>query len=350
MTINKKYSVAIVGASGYTGSELARILLDHPEVEITTITSETHAGKKFSMLHPQFTDLLDLSLVKAEEMDAAKLDVIFLALPHGVSMRFVKKWHHLDVKWIDLSGDFRLNSASVYEEWYKQDHIYPEAFEQAVYGLPELHADEIKAAQLVANPGCYPTVSILGLAPLYAKGLIDHCSVVIDAKSGTTGAGVKHGATTHFSNVNDNFKAYGLGSHRHTIEIEEQFGRLNGGNVQVQFTPHLLPVDRGILATAYAAIKTSEAMNQEKLATAFTDFYQDRPFVRIRKQAPTLKDVRGSNYCDIYPYWDSRTQRVIVVSVIDNLVKGASGQAVQNMNLMLGLNQTTGLKLVPIQP
>ncbi len=350
MTTNKKYNIAIVGASGYTGSELARILLDHPEAEIKAITSENHAGKKFSALHPQFTELLDLPLVKAEEMDIAGLDVIFLALPHGVSMAFVKKWHQLDAKLIDLSGDFRLAGTEVYGEWYKKEHTFPEGFETAVYGLPELHEEKVKQAKLVANPGCYPTASILGLAPLFAAHLIEKRSVVIDAKSGTTGAGIKHGPTTHFSNVNDNFKAYGISSHRHTIEIEEQFQGLHGQEAQIQFTPHLLPVDRGILATAYASLKASTHMDQERLTGIFTDFYRDKPFVRIRKQAPSLKEVRGSNYCDIYPYWDDRTQRVIVVSVIDNLVKGASGQAVQNMNLMLGLDQTTGLKQVPIQP
>jgi N-acetyl-gamma-glutamyl-phosphate reductase len=350
MTQNKKYKIAIVGASGYTGSELARILTHHPQVEIVAITSESHAGKKFSDLHPQFQHILELPLITAEEVEVLKPDVIFLALPHGVSMEFVKKWHDSPAKMIDLSGDFRLKSPAVYQEWYKKNHTFPQGFEEAVYGLPELHEEQVKEAKLVANPGCYPTASILALAPLFAEGLIQPHSVVIDAKSGTTGAGIKHGPTTHFSNVNDNFKAYGISNHRHTIEIEEQFQGLNSQEVRIQFTPHLLPVDRGILATAYAQLTESENISRERLIQIFTDFYQNKPFVRIRNQAPSLKDVKGSNYCDIFPFWDNRTRRAIVVSVIDNLVKGASGQAVQNMNLMLGLDQTIGLNQVPIQP
>lgn len=350
MTLSKKYKIAIIGASGYTGSELARILIHHPQVEIVAITSESHAGKKFSDLHPQFQHILELPLITAEEVEAVEPDVVFLALPHGVSMEFVKKWQASAAKIIDLSGDFRLKDPEVYKEWYKKEHTFPEGFDGAVYGLPELHKEQVKKAKLVANPGCYPTASILALAPLFIKGLIQPGSVVIDAKSGTTGAGIKHGPTTHFSNVNDNFKAYGISSHRHTIEIEEQFQGSNSQEVRIQFTPHLLPVDRGILVTAYATLHAPGEMHQEKLTKLFTGFYQDKPFVRIRKQAPALKDVRGSNYCDIYPFWDDRTQRVIVVSVIDNLVKGASGQAIQNMNLMLGLDETLGLKQVPIQP
>lgn len=350
MTLSKKYKAAVVGASGYTGSELARILTHHPQVEIVAITSESHAGKKFSDLHPQFQNILNLPLIKADGVEELQPDIIFLALPHGVSMEFVKKWHASAVKIIDLSGDFRLTSPEIYQEWYKKNHTFPQGFEAAVYGLPELHEEQVKEAKLVANPGCYPTASVLALAPLFAEGLIQPHAVVIDAKSGTTGAGIKHGPTTHFSNVNDNFKAYGISNHRHTIEIEEQFQGLNSQEVRIQFTPHLLPVDRGILATAYAQLTESENISQEGLTQIYTDFYQNKPFVRIRNHAPSLKDVKGSNYCDIFPFWDSRTQRAIVVSVIDNLVKGASGQAVQNMNLMLGLDQTIGLNQVPIQP
>lgn len=350
MTLNKKYKVAIVGASGYTGSELARILINHSQVSIVAITSESHSGKKFSDLHPQFQNILELTLIKADDVEGLQPDIIFLALPHGVSMGFVKRWHASAAKIIDLSGDFRLRSREVYQDWYKMEHTFPEGIEDAVYGLPELHEERIANAKLVANPGCYPTASILALAPLFATGSVQPGSVVIDAKSGTTGAGIKHGPTTHFSNVNDNFKAYSISSHRHTIEIEEQFEGLNAHEVQVQFTPHLLPVDRGILATAYAQATEGIDIDQERLRAIFEAFYKDRPFVRIRKEPPGLKDVRGSNYCDIFPFWDSRTRRVIVVSVIDNLVKGASGQAVQNMNLMLGLDQTIGLRQVPIQP
>ncbi|MEX0883581.1 MAG: N-acetyl-gamma-glutamyl-phosphate reductase [Cyclobacteriaceae bacterium] len=344
----KKFKVSIIGATGYTGSELARILIHHPHVEIVNITSESHKGKKFSDLHGQFTGILDLPLQGADDIDVQHQDIIFLALPHGVSMDFVKKWMGFGVKLIDLSGDFRLSSPAVYKEWYKKDHIYQEGFGKAVYGMPELHAEAIKMADLVANPGCYPTASILGLAPIFHSGKVDPHGAIVDAKSGLTGAGIKASNLTHFSNVNDNFKAYGIGNHRHTVEVEEQLSFLLKKSVNLQFTPHLLPVDRGILATSYVSIKGN--MDQAKLNRLYADFYKDKPFVRIRNQAPSIKEVRGSNYADIFPFWDERTQRVIVISAIDNLVKGAAGQAVHNMNIMLGMEEQTGLLQVPMQP
>src|SRR5690606_1630167 len=294
-----KYKIAIIGASGYTGSELARILLFHPDVEISIITSESHAGKKFSDLHPQFTGILDMPLARAEEVEEIKPYVIFLALPHGVSMEFVRQWRHWDAKIIDLSGDFRLAGPEVYLEWYKKEHSFPEGFETAVYGLPEIHEEQIRKSRLIANPGCYPTASILSLIPLFADNLIRPESVIIDAKSGTTGAGIKTGPTTHFSNVNDNFRAYGISNHRHTIEIEEQFEGYISDKAVVQFTPHLLPVDRGILVTAYTQLKEDEEMDQERLTALYETFFKQKPFVRVRNQVPCLKDVKGSNYCDI---------------------------------------------------
>lgn len=344
----QKLKAAIVGASGFTGSELARLLLNHEGVSIEMITSESHVGKPFSDLHPQFVDRLDIPLVSADEVSKQKLDVICLALPHGVSMDFVAKWKNLGAKIIDLSGDFRLSTKEIYEEWYNKKHSYPEGFETAVYGLPELFSDKIKSANLVANPGCFPTASILGMAPLFAKQLIEEGSLILDAKSGLTGAGIKASATTHFSNVNENFKAYGIAGHRHTIEIEEQLAGLSGTKTTVQFTPHLLPVDRGILVTAYAKVKGY--MDQEKLTGIYRDFYQDKPFVRVRNQAPGIKDVRGSHFCDVFPVWDARTARVIVISAIDNLLKGAASQAVHNMNLMFGLTESEGLNQVPLKP
>ena len=345
---NQKISVAIVGASGYTGSELARFLIHHPDVEITMITSESHAGKAFSALHPQFIGQLDLTLVPAKEVASASLDVVFLALPHGVSMEYVASWKDKNFKIIDLSGDFRLSTPAVYTAWYNKEHIFPSGFEGAVYGLPEIHKNAIQKAELIANPGCYPTAAILALAPLYASEQIITESVIIDAKSGITGAGIKASTTTHFSNVNENFKAYGLKSHRHTIEIEEQLGHLNKGGIKVQFTPHLLPIDRGILATAYATPKGS--INQEQLRTTYHDFYHGQPFIRMRDDLPTLKDVRGSNYCDIHVTYDERTNRIIAIATIDNLAKGAASQAIQNMNLMFGFPEISGLMLNPIKP
>jgi len=345
---NQKLKVAIVGASGFTGSELARILLHHEDVSIEMITSESHVGKPFSDLHPQFFNRLDLPLETADEVTKAELDVIFLALPHGVSMDFVAKWKDSSAKIIDLSGDFRLSTKAVYEEWYNKTHTYPAGFETAVYGLPELYSGQIKGAGLIANPGCFPTASILSMAPLYAKQLVEKDSLIIDAKSGLTGAGIKATATTHFSNVNENFKAYGIASHRHTIEIEEQLGAMGGGQTNVQFTPHLLPVDRGILVTAYA--KLTSDMSQAKLTAIYKDFYKDKPFVRVRKEAPGIKDVRGSHYCDVFPVWDARTKRVISVAAIDNLLKGAASQAVHNMNILFGLAESEGLSQVPLKP
>jgi N-acetyl-gamma-glutamyl-phosphate reductase len=344
----KKYKVAIVGASGFTGSELARLLCRHPQVEIKHITSERHKGKRFSELHGQFLGILDQALESSQVIKNTNLDVIFLALPHGISMDFVKSLAAYKGKIIDLSGDFRLQSPEVYEAWYQKKHVFPEGFKNAVYGLPELYPKKIKESQLVANPGCYPTASILGLAPLMANGLIETESVIIDAKSGLTGAGVKASDTTHFSNVNENFKAYGIGTHRHTIEIEEQLGLLGATPTRVQFTPHLLPLDRGILATAYSQPK--ESMTQQKLHNIYEEFYSGKPFIRVRKSAPSIKDVRGSHYCDVFPYWDERTKRIISVSAIDNLLKGAASQAVHNMNLMLGLDEQTGLQQIPLRP
>lgn len=344
-----KQRIAIVGASGYTGSELARILVHHPLVEIAIITSESHTGKKFSDLHPQFLGILDMPLSSADGVMDHDPDLIFLALPHGISMEYVKRWNGLRAKIVDLSGDFRLENTVTYNEWYKKDHTFPEGFDDAVYGLPEVYEEEIGKARLVANPGCYPTASILSLAPLYKAGMINAGSVIIDAKSGTTGAGIKSVAATHFSNVNENFKAYGISNHRHAIEIEEQFRSLGQADAIVQFTPHLLPVDRGILATAYAEVDSAE-MNQETLYRIYRDYYAGKPYVRVREELPSIKGVRASNFCDIYPFWDERTRRVVAIAVIDNLVKGASGQAVQNMNLMFGFDQTEGLHQMPIQP
>jgi N-acetyl-gamma-glutamyl-phosphate reductase len=343
-----KIKAAIAGASGYTGSELARLLAGHPDVEIAMITSETHRGKPFSALHPQFYRRLDMPLVSADEVEGSDVDVIFLALPHGVSMEFAEKWAGHRAPLIDFSGDFRLSTPEVYTRWYRKEHTYAGGLKAAVYGLPEIHGARIHSARLVANPGCYPTASILALAPLLADDLVLTDTIIIDAKSGLTGAGISANATTHFSNVNDNFKAYGVTNHRHTIEIEEQCAGLCGNVVTVQFTPHLLPVDRGILATVYARPRTDTG--QTEIERLYRDFYRDQPFVRIRDENPSLKDVRGSNFCDIKPVFDPRTNRIIVLSAIDNLIKGAAGQAVQNMNIMFGLPQETGLMHIPLQP
>lgn len=340
--------IGIIGATGYTGSELVRILANHPEAEISYITSEARAGENFSDVHPQFEGIFHQNLISSNEIDHHDVELVFLALPHGVSMEFVKKNHKKGFKIIDLSGDFRLSSANLYADWYKKEHIYPAGIENAVFGIPELYREEIKYAKIIANPGCYPTSAILAITPLLKNNLSDNSPIIIDSKSGVTGAGVKAKAVTHFPNVNDNFKAYGLKNHRHTIEIQEQLNKHSEQDVIVQFTPHLLPVDRGILTTAY--LKPRKKIKEQDLIKIYKDFYKDSPFVRIRKNSPSIKDVRGTNYCDISPFFDERTGMIIIISAIDNLVKGAAGQAVQNMNIASGWKEQTGLSHFPLNP
>lgn len=346
--MSRKYKSAIVGATGYTGSELVRFLIHHPEIEITAITSESRKGEQFSDVHTQFREILDITLVSINEIEKYDLDIVFLALPHGVSMDFVKENHDKPFKIVDLSGDFRLSSKDVYEAWYNKDHVFSEGFETAVFGLPELFRKRIKEARLVANPGCFPTSSILPLAPLMKEGLVDTQNVTVDSKTGVTGAGIKAKPNTHFPAVNDNFTAYGVKTHRHTIEIQEIINLYSGLKSEVLFTPHLLPVDRGILSTTYT--KPTRDITEEDLKKIFFEYYHDEPFIRMCDDVPNLKQVRGTNFCDIYATYDERTHTIITISTIDNLVKGAAGQAVQNMNLMMGLDETLGLNQTPLQP
>ena len=370
----KKKKIGVIGATGYTGSEIVRILSQHPKIEIALITSESRAGEKFSDVHPFFQGLVDDVLVSASRLDddeiADDLDLVFLALPHGVSMDYVKRFSGRGFRIVDFSGDFRLASPGVYELWYPKKHVFPEGFDDAVYGLPELYADKIRDAKLVANPGCFPTGAILSLAPLVSSGLIKKDGIIIDSKTGVTGAGIKASATNMYSNVNDNFKAYGLKKHRHTIEIQSILEDVGGPLSPVQFTPHLLPVDRGILTTVYARpdeetwksalsggsdssesdSSGSDEAGKKYLEDVFADYYGGKPFVRLVAGPPTLKDVRASNYCNIYVDYDGRTGNIIVISAIDNLVKGAAGLAVQNMNVMFGFNEMEGLAHMPVNP
>lgn len=343
-----KMKIGIIGATGYTGSELVRILTNHPEVEIAMITSESRAGDLFSDVHPFLQGIADQKLVSINDIDNYELDLVFLALPHGVSMDFVKRFKDKKFKIIDLSGDFRLSSKEIYEDWYKINHIYPEGIKNAIFGSPELYYNEIKEANLIANPGCFPTTAILGLAPLLEANLIETDRIIVDSKTGVTGAGIKAKNVNLYSNVNDNFKAYGLKNHRHTIEIQGILDQVSGKETLIQFTPHLLPVDRGILTTIYA--RPTEKIDEISLKKFYASFYANAPFVRLRKEAPAIKDVRGTNYCDLFVTYDERTNMVIVVSVIDNLIKGAAGQAIQNMNIMFGLDETSGLNLIPLNP
>lgn len=343
-----KLRVAIIGATGYTGLELVRILLNHPYSTIDVITSESHPGKLFSDIHPHLKGIADIPLEPMQNIVNHSVDIIFLALPHGVSMEFVKKYGYEKFKVIDLSGDLRIKDIAVYEKWYKVQHLFHQALKDVVFGLPELFAEKIKNSNLVANPGCYPTASILPLAPLLKADLIDNQSIIIDSKSGVTGAGAKAKENTHFPLVYDNFMAYGLMTHRHTPEIELALSEFTGKPVTVQFSPHLLPVNRGILSTIYT--RPIRPVTKNEISKLLKEFYADKPFVKIVDQPPSLKDVRGSNYCHIFGTFDERTGFILLVSVIDNLVKGASGQAIQNMNLMFDLDETTGLLTPPLSP
>lgn len=337
--------IAICGGSGYTGGELLRLLALHPQAEVTAVTSEKSAGKSVVSLFPnlfKYSDLLYVPLDK--EALAKKADVFFMALPHAASQEavdfFVKKGKLV----IDLSADYRLKDPSVYETWYKTTHNYKKTLKKAVYGLPEIHRAKIKKAHLVANPGCYPTGALLGLYPLFKAGLAELTSpIIIDSKSGTSGAGRQADIAYSFCEVNEGFRAYGIATHRHTPEIEQELSTLAKKTVQVDFTPHLLPLDRGILTTIYVKTKTQD---YKKLRALYERTYKDEPFVHLLRegQYPNIKHVRGTNNCLIGLAYNKRTGMLIIVTVIDNLVKGASGQAVQNFNIMLGFDEKTALE------
>ncbi len=343
--------VAIVGASGYTGLELIRILLCHPEVTVTCMTSEQSAGKCISDVFPTLRGRCDIVLENLEPVRVAeKADIIFTALPHKAAMEVVPTFLKLGKRIIDLSADYRLYDPAVYGEWY-EPHLNPANLKKAVYGLPEIRRSKIKLAKLIANPGCYPTSIILGLAPLLSKGLIDLSSIIADSASGVTGAGRSAKVESLYCEVNEGYKAYGVGGvHRHTPEIEQELSLLAGEQLKITFTPHLAPMDRGILSTIYAMPKTPVTI--EAIVRLYRDFYDGEPFVRILADSnlPSTSFVRGSNFCDIAPRVDARTGRIIVISAIDNLVKGASGQAVQNMNIVCGFPETMGLEGVALFP
>ncbi|MFA7062420.1 MAG: N-acetyl-gamma-glutamyl-phosphate reductase [Pedobacter sp.] len=344
-------NIAIVGASGYTGLELIRILHGHPEVAVTCLTSEQSAGKRISDLFPNLRGRCDLVLENLEPVRVAeKANIIFTALPHKAAMEVAPTFLKLGKQVIDLSADYRLSDAEVYGAWY-EPHLNPANLKKAVYGLPEIRRLKIKGARLVANPGCYPTSIILALAPLLKKGLIDPHSIIADSASGVTGAGRSAKVDSLYCEVNEGYKAYGVGGvHRHIPEIEQELSLLAGEQLKITFTPHLVPMDRGILSTVYAA--PHKEVTTEKLVKLYEDFYDGEPFVRVLPQGnlPSTAFVRGSNFCDIAPVVDTRTGRIIIVSAIDNLVKGASGQAVQNMNIVCGLPETMGLEGLALFP
>lgn len=343
-----KIRIVIAGATGYTGSELVRLLLDHPYVEISDVTSSSRAGVRFDEVYPQFSGFFDKKMIATEDIIPAAYDAVFLGLPHGISMDFVKKHGYAGTPIIDLSGDFRLSSAALYNQWYPEKHVLPDSISDAVYGLPEWYAEEVRNANLIANPGCYPTSSILPLIPIIKSGKVDPATVVIDAKSGVTGAGANPKPNTHFPTANDNFSVYGLKTHRHTPEIEDVVNRVTGTQPTIQFTPHLLPVSRGILTMVYG--RANGVSDEQEVRSWFEQAYADKPFVRVADAPPNLHHIRGTNYCALYPTFDERTGNVIVISVIDNLVKGAAGQAIQNLNLRFGIQEETGLKHSSLAP
>jgi N-acetyl-gamma-glutamyl-phosphate reductase len=342
--------ISIAGATGYTGIELIRLLVKHPEVEIVTLTAESHAGKNIAEVAPSLKGWVDQTLVKLSPEVAKQCDVLFLALPHTTSMQHVPALLKSDCKIVDLSADYRLHDAQVYGDWYKTPHLNPEIIQQAVYGLPELHRDKIRQAQLVANPGCYPTSAILALAPLMQESWMDAQSIIIDSKSGVSGAGRKLSQTTQFCEANESVTAYGVAEHRHTPEIEQELNKLSGSELTVSFSPHLMPMTRGMLTTAYVNLKKN--ITRDGLHGLFANYYKSERFVRVLDagQYANTAHVAGSNFCDIGVQVDTRNQRAIITSAIDNLMKGASSQAVQNMNLMLGIDETTGLDAPPLFP
>lgn len=341
---------SIIGATGYGGAELIRLLHQHPEVQICSIHSTSRQGDIASDSYPHLQDVISLDFEDITvERIAETADVVFTATPSGVSSRLVPKLMEADSKVIDLSGDFRLKNLESYESWYKKPASDQQWVDQAVYGLSEWNKSDIEHASLIANPGCYATAALLGLAPLIQKGWIDPASVIIDAKSGVSGAGRTASAAAHYPEMNDNFKIYKVNQHQHIPEIEQVMSGWNGQIQSITFSTHLVPMTRGIMATMYADVV--QDISLEQLYTLYHSTYDDSFFVRLREENfPGTKEVYGSNFCDIALAFDVRTNRVMVVSVIDNIMKGASGQAVQNMNIMFGMDEKTGIDLLPVYP
>ncbi len=336
------FTAAVLGATGYAGIELVRILNSHPEVEIKMLVSHSFVGKKISDVYPNFKGVLDLVCEDLDVDKAAACDIVFTALPHGASKEVIPQLYNKGARIIDLSGDFRYDDADVYAKWYGEEHSSPEILKESVYGLCELHRDKIKNTRLVGNPGCYTTCSILGLAPLLANGIVKSDNIIVDAKSGVTGAGRNSALDYSFCECTENAKAYKIATHRHTSEIEQELSKLAGEEIMISFTPHLIPQKRGILSTMYANLK--EDKTTEELIELYKEYYKDEYFVRVYDAGlPETNHVAGSNFVDIGLVVDTRLKRVVVSSAIDNIGKGAAGQAVQNMNILLGLDEKTGL-------
>lgn len=341
----------IIGSTGYAGNELVRLLLQHKEVEIVWYGSRSYIGEQYSSIYRNMFRLVDEKCMDDNmEALAKEADVIFTATPQGLCASLVTEDILKSTKIIDLSADFRIKDVKIYEDWYGIVHKSPQFIEEAVYGLCEINREKIKHARLIANPGCYPTCSTLSMYPLVKENVIDPNTIIIDAKSGTSGAGRGAKVSNLFCEVNENIKAYGVASHRHTPEIEEQLGYAAGYPVTLNFTPHLVPMNRGILITAYASLKKEIAENE--IREIYQNYYGKEQFVRILNpgECPETRFVEGSNYVDVNVKLDKRTKRVIMMGAMDNLVKGAAGQAVQNMNLMFGFPENMGLMQIPMVP
>lgn len=341
----------IIGATGYAGAELVRLLLQHREAEIVWYGSRSYIEKPYADVYGNMFRLVDKKCMDDNmEALADQTDVIFTATPQGLCASLVNEEILSKVKIVDLSADFRIKDVSVYEKWYGIEHKSPQFIGEAVYGLCELNRESVKGARLIANPGCYTTCSILTLYPLVKEGLIDPATIIIDAKSGTSGAGRGAKVNNLYCEVNENIKAYGVASHRHTPEIEEQLSYACGRNVVLSFTPHLVPMNRGILVTAYASLMPG--VSEQQIRDAYETQYKGEPFIRLLagKTPPETRWVQGSNYVDINYVVDPRTNRVVMMGALDNLIKGAAGQAVQNMNLLFGIEESEGLKQVPMFP
>ncbi|MEQ1655451.1 MAG: N-acetyl-gamma-glutamyl-phosphate reductase [Nitrospira sp.] len=341
----KKFRIAIAGASGYAGAELVRLAAAHPYFDITAVTSEKSAGQSVASVFPSLTGVVQHTFeALAPEALAERADALFLALPHTKSQEPVALCMKASKLVVDLSADYRLKSVAAYEQWYQTPHAHPALLQEAVYGLPELHRSAIAKAKLVASPGCYPTAAILQLAPLFAKGLVQLDSIVIDAKSGVSGAGRSPALPYHFPEAHESLEPYKIGKHRHIPEIEQELSAVMGtpGAVTIAFTPHLVPMNRGILSTAYCKLKTE--IKLPELRALYREFYKGERFIRLYEDiVPNPRYIKGSNFCDIGVYADQRAGWVVTVAAVDNLVKGAAGQAIQAMNLMMGIPEETGL-------
>lgn len=343
--------VGIIGSTGYAGGELVRILTQHKEAEVVWYGSRSYVDKRYSEVFGNFTKIVDATCLEENMEELAELvDVIFTATPQGLCSSLITEEILQKVKIIDLSADFRIKDVATYEAWYNITHKSPQYIEEAVYGLSEINREKVKGARIVANPGCYTTCSILTAYPLVKEGIIDPNSLIVDAKSGTSGAGRGAKVNNLFCEVNENMKAYGVLTHRHTPEIEEQLGYAAGEDIKIIFTPHLVPMNRGILVTEYASL--TRPVTYEEVRAIYDSYYKEETFIRVldKDVCPETKWVEGSNYVDINFKIDERTNRIVMMGALDNIVKGAAGQAVQNMNLVFGIEETEGLMLVPMFP